>query len=106
MMVTPGWLNDRGGLHDARVGKVRSEVGALVLEIDDEWSNEYDSKDDSRGGHLRFSSAAVVTGNLSEVEGGWVSEIEITDGGTVSLSFCDRDILVLEAQRVDWIPRA
>ena len=49
-----------------------------------------------------FHDADIVEGNVTRIEGGWISEVE-DRAGRVVFDFCDRDKLIIKGAAV-WEP--
>jgi hypothetical protein len=101
--ITPTWLHEHGLLHDARVRSAQFGGATVRVSIDDQWANEHDVHDDQFSGALVFHDAAILEGDVSALEGGWISEVEHR-GGNVVFDMCDRDRLVIRAGSATWEP--
>jgi hypothetical protein len=96
------WLRARGGLHDARVVSVREVHDVTLIEIDDEWANQFDDKDPSRAGVIRLEGAVLMEGSWQDARGGWISELSFNDVGLLQLDFCDSDPVLVQISRVSF----
>ena len=107
-LVTTKWLFERGGLHDARVLWSRHRGSSVEVGLDDEWANERGLSRPEKQmapGTMIISLADVLAGDLSAIDGGWISEFEMDDG-ELRLIFCDRDPLTLATNSVAWASAA
>ena len=99
--ITAAWLEERGGLHDARVLAAEADATAVRVTIHNEWANEHQENDPPSVGTLVLSGAAIMEGNIPSIRGGWISEVA-WDGDLLVLDFCDRDRLVARTSSAVW----
>ncbi len=101
--ITTAWLEERGLLHDGKVVAADCEGDSVRISINDEWANERDEVDGCSAGVLSFHKAIILEGDVSVLQGGWISEVAHLDGNVV-FDFCDRDRLVIKATSAVWEP--
>ena len=102
--VTAAWLNERGGLHDARLISVHIERSTIKVTLDDEWAAHRGlSKPQGQEapGTLVLRNIAAVEGELRNVNGGWLSEVTV-EGNDLSLVFCDKPALRFVKAEAWW----
>jgi hypothetical protein len=103
--VTSKWLSDRGGLHDAEVRDVRRVGSTVEIMFNDEWVNERGLSLPAEGevpGTLTLTDATVAQGDLGDILGGWVYDIELRGNCELHFLFCDRDPLMIQATTATW----
>jgi hypothetical protein len=101
--ITAKWLEQRGGLHDARVLSADADATTVRITIDDEWANEHDGGETPCAGTLVVQGAAILEGDLVAIPGGWISEVAVERGRLV-FDFCDRERLVIRSSSAVWSP--
>lgn len=101
--VTKSWLDERGGLHDARVRLEADANRNFRVWVDDEWANEDSELGPARPGALVFHDASNEL-EMPKSGEGWISEVWIDDLGRFVLDFCDRDQLIISAAKTVWVP--